>query len=49
MLQAVVDVYQGCYQAIDSRERRYFAGLYLLFRFCFVAILVFFSILLVLP
>ena len=42
-LHAVVDAYQGCFKnsATDGSERRYFAGIYLLFRFCYVAIFVF--------
>ena len=42
-LHALVDAYQGCFKnsATDDSEMRYFAGLYLLFRFCYVAILVF--------
>ena len=42
-LHALVDAYQGCFKNIltDGREGRYFAGLYLLFRFIYVAILVF--------
>ena len=38
-LHALVDAYQGCFKniATDGKERRYFAGLYLLFRFCFLA------------
>ena len=41
-LHALVDAYQGCFKnsATDGSERRYFAGLYLLFRFCYVAFLV---------
>ena len=39
-LHALVDAYQGCFKnsATDGSERRYFAGIYLLFRFCYVAI-----------
>ena len=39
-LHAVVDAYQGCFKssATNGSERRYFAGIYLLFRFCFIAI-----------
>ena len=39
-LHAVVDTYQGCFKnsATDGSERRYIAGIYLLFRFCYVAI-----------
>ena len=38
-LHALVDAYQGCFKnsATDDRERRYFAGIHLLFRFCFIA------------
>ena len=38
-LHALVDDYQGCFKnsATDGSERRFFAGIYLLFRFCFVA------------
>ena len=45
-LHALVDAYQGCFKnsATDGSERRYFAGIYLLFRFCYVAILVLFLI-----
>ena len=41
-LHALVDTYQGCFKnsATDGRERRYFAGIYLLFRFCYVAFIV---------
>ena len=41
-LHALVDAYQGCFKniATDGSERRYFAGLYLLFRFCYVTFLV---------
>ena len=41
-LYALVDAYQGCFKnsATDGSERRYFAGLYLLFRFCYVIFLV---------
>ena len=41
-LHALVDAYQGCFKnsATDGSEGRYFAGIYLLFRFCYVAILV---------
>ena len=41
-LHALVDAYQGCFKnsATDGSERRYFAGIYLLFRFCFVAVFV---------
>ena len=43
-LQALVDAYQGCFKnsATDGKERRYFAGIYLLFRFCFITSLIFF-------
>ena len=43
-LHALVDAYQGCFKnsATDGSEGRYFAGIYLLFRFCYVAIFVFF-------
>ena len=39
-LHALVDAYQGCFKnsATDGNERRYFAGMYLLFRFIFIAI-----------
>ena len=42
-LHALVDAYQGCFKnsVSDGREGRYFAGLYLLFRFLYVAILLF--------
>ena len=41
-LHALVDAYQGCFKnsATDGSERRYFAGLYLLFRFCYVFFLI---------
>ena len=41
-LHAVVDAYQGCFKnsATDGSERRYFAGIYLLFRFCFITVVV---------
>ena len=41
-LQAVVDAYQGCFKnsATDDSERRYFAGIYLLLRLCYVAFFV---------
>ena len=41
-LHALVDAYQGCFKniATDGKERRYFAGLYLLFRFCYLAFVV---------
>ena len=41
-LHALVDAYQGCYKnsATDGSERRYFAGIYLLFRFCYCAFVV---------
>ena len=41
-LHALVDAYQGCFKnsATDGKERRYFAGIYLLFRFCYVAFFV---------
>ena len=37
-LHALVDAYQGCFKnsATDGSERRYFAGIFLLFRFCYV-------------
>ena len=42
-LHALVDAYQGCFKnsATDGTERRYFTGLYLLFRFSYIAVLVF--------
>ena len=42
-LHALVDAYQGCFKnsAMDGREGRYFAGLFLLFRFGHVTALVF--------
>ena len=42
-LHALVDAYQGCFKnsVTDGREGRYFAGLYLLFRFFYVTALVF--------
>ena len=41
-LHALVDAYQGCFKnsATDGKERRYFAGLYLLFRFCYLSFVV---------
>ena len=41
-LHALVDAYQGCFKnsATDGSERRYFAGIYLLFRFFYVAVIV---------
>ena len=41
-LHALVDAYQGCFKnsASDGSERRYFAGIYLLFRFCYVFLLI---------
>ena len=41
-LHALVDAYQGCFKnsETDGSERRYFAGIYLLFRFCHVAFFV---------
>ena len=38
-LHALVDAYQGCFKnsATDDSERRYCAGISLLFRFCYVA------------
>ena len=41
-LHALVDAYQGCFKnsATDGSERRYFAGLYLLFRFFYVAVII---------
>ena len=41
-LHALVDAYQGCFKnsATDGSERRYFAGIYLLFPFCYVAFIV---------
>ena len=38
-LHALVDAYQGCFKnsATDDSEKRYYAGIYLLFRFCYVA------------
>ena len=41
-LHALVDAYQGCFKnsATDGSERRYFAGIYLLFRLCHVAFIV---------
>ena len=41
-LHALVDAYQGCFKnrATDGSERRYFAGIYLLFRFCYVALFI---------
>ena len=43
-LHALVDAYQGCFKnsATDGSEGRYFSGIYLLFRFCYVAILILF-------
>ena len=42
-IHALLDAYQGCFKnsATDGKERRYFAGLYLLFRFCFIVFVVF--------
>ena len=39
-LHALVDACQGCFKnsATDGAERRYFAGIYLFFRFCYLAI-----------
>ena len=39
-LHALVDACQGCFKnsATDGVERRYFAGIYLFFRFCYFAI-----------
>ena len=39
-LHAIVDACQGCFKnsATDGVERRYFAGIYLFFRFCYLAI-----------
>ena len=41
-LHALVDAYQGCFKnsETDGSERRYFAGIYLLFRFFYVAVIV---------
>ena len=41
-LHALVDAYQGCFKnsATDGSERRYFAGIFLLFRFCYVVSLI---------
>ena len=41
-LHALVDAYQGCFKnsATDDIEARYFAGLYLLFRFGYLALIV---------
>ena len=41
-LHALVDAYQGCFKnsATDDSERRYYAGISLLFRFCYVAFFV---------
>ena len=41
-LHALVDAYQGCFKnsATDGSERRYFAGIYLLFRFFYVSVIV---------
>ena len=41
-LHALVDAYQGCFKnsETDGSERRYFAGIYLLFRLCHVAFIV---------
>ena len=41
-LHALVDAYQGCFEnsATDGKERRYFAGLYLLFRFVYLIFIV---------
>ena len=41
-LHALVDAYQGCFKnsETDGSERRYFAGIYLLLRFCHVAFIV---------
>ena len=45
-LHALVDAYQGYFKnsATDGKERRYFAGLYLLFRFCYVIFLATFPV-----
>ena len=42
-LHALVDAYQGCFKnsATDGSEGRYFAGIYLLFRFCYVILFLF--------
>ena len=41
-LHALVDAYQGCFKnsATDGSEMRFFAGIYLLFRFCMVAVVI---------
>ena len=41
-LHALVDAYQGCFKnsATDGSERRFFAGIYLLFRFCYVSFII---------
>ena len=41
-LHALVDAYQGCFKnsETDGSERRYFAGIYLLFRFSYAAFIV---------
>ena len=41
-LHALVDAYQGCFKnsATDGSERRYVAGIYLLFRFCYALVFV---------
>ena len=45
-LHALVDAYQGCFKnsATDGSERRYFAGIYLLFRFFYVSVFVLISV-----
>ena len=44
-LHALVNAYQGCFKnsATDGVERRYFAGIYLLFRFCYLLFIFFFT------
>ena len=45
-LHALVDAYQGCIKnsATDGVERQYFAGIFLLFRFCYLLFIFFSSI-----
>ena len=47
-LHAILDAYQGCFKnsATDGRERRYFAGFFLLFRFFYSLSVFFLSLLL---
>ena len=41
-LRALVDAYQGCFKnSATDKERKYFAGLYLLFQFCYLGFVVY--------